>query len=95
MALGSYETALGWLGSENRNSSIRVFFDYKQLCTGKVDMSMYRSRDFAIRIRNKHLKIKREARRNDALRIREHIGGGPPSRLVLNGSRPFPGDDLA
>eukprot|EP01046_Picozoa_sp_COSAG06_P083109 COSAG06_NODE_30045_length_545_cov_3.401345_1_plen_28_part_01 len=28
MALGSYETALGWLGSENRKSSIRVFFDY-------------------------------------------------------------------
>ena len=38
MALGSYETALGWLGSENRKSSIRVFFDYKQLCTSKLDM---------------------------------------------------------
>jgi hypothetical protein len=25
MALGPYETALGWLGSENRKSSIRVF----------------------------------------------------------------------
>ena len=36
MALGSYETALGWLGSENRKSSIRVFFDYKQLCTSKL-----------------------------------------------------------
>ena len=38
MALGSYETALGWLGSENRKSSIRVFFDYKPLCTGKLDV---------------------------------------------------------
>ena len=38
MALGSYETALGWLGSENRKSIIRVLFDYMQLCTGKVDM---------------------------------------------------------
>ena len=38
MALESYETALGWLGSGNRKSSIRVFFDYMQLCTGKVDV---------------------------------------------------------
>jgi len=38
MALGSYETVLGWLGSENRKSSIRVFFDYKQLCTSKLDL---------------------------------------------------------
>ena len=39
MALGSYETALGWLGSENRKSIIRVFLDYMQLCTSKVDVS--------------------------------------------------------
>jgi hypothetical protein len=39
MALGSYETALGWLGSENRKSSIRVFLDYMQLCTSKLDMA--------------------------------------------------------
>ena len=39
MALGPYETALGWLGSENRKSSIRVFFDYNQLCTSKLDLS--------------------------------------------------------
>ena len=38
MALGSYGTALGWLGSETGKSSIRVFFDYNQLCTGKVDV---------------------------------------------------------
>ena len=38
MALGSYETALGWLGSENRKSIIRVLFDYMQLCTGKVEV---------------------------------------------------------
>ena len=38
MALGSYEAALGWLGSKNGKSSIRVFFDYNPLCTGKVDM---------------------------------------------------------
>ena len=38
MALGSYETALGWLGSENRKSSIRVFFDYNPLCTSKLEM---------------------------------------------------------
>eukprot|EP01046_Picozoa_sp_COSAG06_P025563 COSAG06_NODE_2156_length_7453_cov_4.416372_6_plen_43_part_00 len=38
MALGSYEAALGWLGSENGKSSIRVFFDYNPLCTGKVDV---------------------------------------------------------
>ena len=30
---GPYETALGWLGSENRKSSIRGFFDYRPLCT--------------------------------------------------------------
>ena len=39
MALGSYETALGWLGSENRKSSIRVFFDYNPLCTSKLDFT--------------------------------------------------------
>ena len=39
MALGSYGTALGWLGSETGKSSIRVFLDYKQLCTGKLDIS--------------------------------------------------------
>eukprot|EP01046_Picozoa_sp_COSAG06_P035233 COSAG06_NODE_3767_length_4927_cov_6.998964_2_plen_109_part_00 len=38
MALGSYETALGWLGSENRKSSIRVLSDNKQLCTGKLEI---------------------------------------------------------
>jgi predicted aminopeptidase len=38
MALGSYGTALGWLGSETGKSSIRVFFDYNQLCTGKVEL---------------------------------------------------------
>eukprot|EP01046_Picozoa_sp_COSAG06_P118799 COSAG06_NODE_66009_length_255_cov_0.987179_1_plen_48_part_01 len=38
MALGSCETALGWLGSENGKSSIRAFFDHKQLCTGKLDV---------------------------------------------------------
>ena len=40
MALGSYGTALGWLGSETGKSSIRVFFDYNQLCTSKVDVLM-------------------------------------------------------
>ena len=39
MALGSYEAALGWLGSENRKSSIRVFFDFNRLCTGKLDVA--------------------------------------------------------
>ena len=38
MALGSYGTALGWLGSETGKSSIRVFFDYNQLCTSKVEL---------------------------------------------------------
>eukprot|EP01046_Picozoa_sp_COSAG06_P002297 COSAG06_NODE_80_length_25388_cov_33.371545_26_plen_98_part_00 len=38
MALESYEAALGWLGSENRKSSIRVLFDYVQLCTSKLDL---------------------------------------------------------
>ena len=38
MALGSYETALGWLGSENGKSSIRVFFDYNPLCTSMLDI---------------------------------------------------------
>ena len=38
MALGSYETALGWLGSENGKSSIRGFFDYNPLCTSMLDM---------------------------------------------------------
>ena len=43
MALGSYGTALGWLGSETGKSIIRVLFDYMQLCTGKVDMvNLYR-----------------------------------------------------
>ena len=42
MALGSYENALGWLGSENRKSSIRGFFDYNPLCTGKVDLRKQR-----------------------------------------------------
>ena len=37
MALGPYETALGWLGSENRKSSIRGFFDFNRLCTGHLD----------------------------------------------------------
>ena len=37
MALESYETALGWLGSGNRKSIIRVLFDYMQLCTSKLD----------------------------------------------------------
>ena len=41
MALGSYGTALGWLGSETGKSSIRVFFDYNQLCTSKVDLVQY------------------------------------------------------
>jgi hypothetical protein len=40
MALGSYEAALGWLGSENRKSGIRVFFDYNPLCTGKLDLNL-------------------------------------------------------
>ena len=40
MALGPYETALGWLGSENRKSSIRVFFDYNQLCTSMLELSL-------------------------------------------------------
>ena len=39
MALGSYGTALGWLGSETGKSSIRVFFDYNQLCTSKVELA--------------------------------------------------------
>ena len=47
MALGSYETALGWLGSENRKSIIRVLFDYMQLCTSKVEMCMGRPRSRA------------------------------------------------
>ena len=38
MALESYETALGWLGSGNRKSIIRVLFDYMQLCTSKLEI---------------------------------------------------------
>ena len=38
MALGSYGTALGWLGSETGKSIIRVLFDYNQLCTSKLEM---------------------------------------------------------
>ena len=38
MALGSYGTALGWLGSETGKSIIRVLFDYNQLCTSKLDI---------------------------------------------------------
>eukprot|EP01046_Picozoa_sp_COSAG06_P028499 COSAG06_NODE_2571_length_6643_cov_3.735789_8_plen_54_part_00 len=40
MALGSHGTALGWLGIETGKSSIRVFFDYNQLCTSKVEIQL-------------------------------------------------------
>ena len=39
MALGSYETTLGWLGSENRKSSIRVFSGYRRLVSKRFGQS--------------------------------------------------------
>ena len=39
MALGSYGTVLGWLGSETGKSSIRGLFDFRPLCTSKLDVA--------------------------------------------------------